>query len=102
MIKVFWIIAYPIAKGLDYLLGEHHHQRIQHKDFAHFLTGGANQIKNSEKLLITSILELRTKRVPEVMIPLKNLFMLELKDRLTSAKIKEINDKDYSYVLVYK
>jgi len=47
MIKIFWIIAYPMAKGLDYLLGEHNHQRIQHKDFANFLTGGSQTMKNS-------------------------------------------------------
>lgn len=47
MIKIFWILAYPMAKGLDYLLGEHHHQRIQHKDFANFLTGGSQNLKNT-------------------------------------------------------
>ena len=39
MIKILWILAYPMAKGLDYLLGVHGHQRIQHKDFANFLKG---------------------------------------------------------------
>ena len=39
MIKVLWILAYPMAKGLDYLLGVHGHHRIQHKDFANFLKG---------------------------------------------------------------
>ncbi len=47
MIKVAWIIAYPMAKGLDYLLGEHNHQRIQHKDFANFLTGGSQILNNT-------------------------------------------------------
>lgn len=47
MIKFFWILGYPMAKGLDYLLGEHHHQRIQHKDFANFLAGGAQTLKNT-------------------------------------------------------
>ena len=48
MIKFFWILAYPMAKGLDYLLGAHGHQRIQHKDFANFLTGGGTQeLKNT-------------------------------------------------------
>jgi hypothetical protein len=37
MIKIFWVISYPVAKGLDYLLGTHSHERIQHKDFATFL-----------------------------------------------------------------
>lgn len=31
------MIVYPMAKGLDKILGVHHHERIQHKDFAAFL-----------------------------------------------------------------
>ena len=37
MIKVFYILAYPTARLLDYLLGTEHDERIQHKDFATFL-----------------------------------------------------------------
>lgn len=37
MIKIFWVIVYPMAKGLDWMLGVHNHERIQHKDFATFL-----------------------------------------------------------------
>lgn len=102
LIKVCWVLAYPMAKGLDDLLGEHHHQRIQHKDFANFLTGGSQVLKSTEKFLLNSILELRTKRVPQVMVPLAELYMLSLTDKLTTAKIREINKKDYSYILVYK
>lgn len=47
LIKVAWVIAFPIAKGLDYLLGKHSHQRIQHKDFANFLTGGSQILNNT-------------------------------------------------------
>ncbi len=42
MRKLMFFIVYPIAKGLDLLLGAHNHQRIQHKDFANFLTGNVN------------------------------------------------------------
>lgn len=37
MIKIFWILAYPTAKFLDFLVGSHHDEKIQHKDFANFL-----------------------------------------------------------------
>jgi|688.fasta_scaffold563284_1 hypothetical protein len=49
MIKVFWIIVYPIAKGLDKMLGVHQHERIQHKDFATFLN---DDVKYSLKIEI--------------------------------------------------
>jgi len=39
MRKALFFIIHPIAKGLDHLMGVHNHQRIQHKDFASYLTG---------------------------------------------------------------
>jgi hypothetical protein len=42
MRKILFFIIYPIAKGLDQLLGVHNHHRIQHKDLATFLTGNVN------------------------------------------------------------
>jgi hypothetical protein len=44
MTKILWIIIYPMAKGLDKLLGVHNHHRVQHKDFANFLTGNVIKI----------------------------------------------------------
>jgi len=44
MTKIFWIIVYPMAKGLDKLLGVHNHHRVQHKDFANFLTGNVQKL----------------------------------------------------------
>ena len=37
MIKVFWIICYPIARGLDRLLGAEHEERILRSDFLTFI-----------------------------------------------------------------
>lgn len=39
MRRILFFIIHPIAKGLDLLMGVHNHERIQHKDFASFLTG---------------------------------------------------------------
>ena len=50
MIKLLWVIAYPIAKGLDKMLGVHHHERIQHKDFATFLN---DDVQHSLKIEIS-------------------------------------------------
>jgi len=38
MMKVLYFIIYPIAKGLDYILGIHHeNERINRKDLKIFL-----------------------------------------------------------------
>ena len=37
MIRLFWIVGYPTAKLLDYLVGDEHDEKIQHKDFGTFL-----------------------------------------------------------------
>ena len=76
MIKIACFIVYPMARGLDKVLGQHKHQRIQHKDFANFLTGGSQNLKSTEKLLLTSILQLRSERVPKIMVQIKDLYML--------------------------
>lgn len=37
MIKLFWPVCYPIARGLDYLLGAEHEERILRRDFLTFV-----------------------------------------------------------------
>jgi hypothetical protein len=37
MIKLFWVISYPIGKGLDWLLGKHSNHRLERKDLAALL-----------------------------------------------------------------
>jgi CBS domain containing-hemolysin-like protein len=37
MIKLLWPICYPIARGLDALLGKEHEERIQRRDFLTFI-----------------------------------------------------------------
>ena len=44
MTKILFFVIYPMAKGLDALLGTHDHHRIQHKDFATFLTGNVSNL----------------------------------------------------------
>ena len=37
MIIAFWPVCYPIARGLDKLLGDDHHERIYRRDFLTFI-----------------------------------------------------------------
>lgn len=57
MRKMLFFIIHPIAKGLDHLMGVHNHQRIQHKDFASYLTGNVffYQIKENLKTNLKNV-----------------------------------------------
>ena len=48
MIKIFYPIAKPTAKLLDYLVGAEHDEKIQHKDFATFLNEDVTENLNVE------------------------------------------------------
>ena len=57
MRKALFFLIIPIARGLDWLVGVHDINRIQHKDFANFLTGNVIikfNLETFEKNLKTS------------------------------------------------
>ncbi len=59
-------------------------------------------MNKTEKLLLTSTLDLRGTRVNQVMIPAKSFFMVEEREVINAKVVSEITNKDYSYILVYK
>lgn len=59
-------------------------------------------MNKTEKLLLTSTLDLRGTRVNQVMIPAKSFFMVEEREVINAKVVSEITDKDYSYILVYR
>lgn len=59
-------------------------------------------MNKTEKLLLTSTLDLRGTRVHEVMIPAKSFFMVEEHQLIDQKTVAEITEKDYSYLLVYR
>jgi hypothetical protein len=46
LIKLFFLVCYPIARGLDRLLGTDHEERIYRRDFLTFI--------NDKKKVLTS------------------------------------------------
>lgn len=59
-------------------------------------------MNKTEKLLLTSTLDLRGTRVNQVMIPAKSFFMVEEREVINAKVVSEITNKDYSYILVYR
>ncbi len=120
-------ISYPIAKLLDYLLGEHHKSRFINNDLKALIElhtfNSLSQMnlihddhQNDQEIrssnhkmglydeqanLMISALEIREKKVIELMIPIKNTFMIDYDEILDKFKLQLILDKGYSRIPVF-
>jgi metal transporter CNNM len=119
-------ISYPIARLLDYLLGEHHKSRfinndlkalielhtlnaLQKMDLLDHSDGDNSHRKSHVKMglddeqanLMISALEIREKKVYELMIPISHTFMIDYDEVLDNFKLQLILDKGYSRIPVY-
>lgn len=114
-------LSYPLAKVLDRLLGEHHKSRFLNNDLKALIE--LHTFNSLEKIhineeperksvtrmglydeqanLMISALEIREKKVIELMIPIKNTFMIDYDEILDKFKLQLILDKGYSRIPVY-
>jgi metal transporter CNNM len=113
-------ISYPLAKLLDHLLGEHHKSRFLNNDLKalielhtinalkqiHFQaedSTGENKmgLHDEQANLMISALEIREKKVIELMIPIKNTFMIDYDEVLDKFKLQLILERGYSRIPVF-
>ncbi|GAA94899.1 hypothetical protein E5Q_01554 [Mixia osmundae IAM 14324] len=99
-------IAYPIAKLLDYLLGEDHgttYRKAELKTFVGLHRHlGSDNLDEDEVTIISSVLELSEKTVEEIMTPIDDVFSLAADQILDETTVKEILDAGYSRVPVHE
>lgn len=72
---------------------EHHNEEVYDKEKMGLIDEQAN--------LMISALEMKEKKVIELMIPMRNIFMIDYDDVLDSFKLNLILDKGYSRIPVY-
>jgi len=105
---VFFIIAFPIAKLLDCLLGKDHSTFFRRAELK-ALVGLHGQDSNmeggplslDEVLIIKGALEMREKTVENAMVSLDNVFMLSMTDKLDHETMQKILDASHSRIPVY-
>lgn len=71
-------IAYPIAKLLDYFLGEnesHTYRKSQLKSFLQFHRTGAEPLQEEEIGILNGVLELGAKHVETIMTPMEVIIL---------------------------
>ncbi|KAK3074707.1 cell agglutination protein Mam3 [Teratosphaeriaceae sp. CCFEE 6253] len=106
-----WIlspIAWPIAKLLDYLLGEDHGTSYKkaglktlvqlHKTLG---TTPGERLMEDEVNIIASVLDLKDKRVDSVMTPMQDVFTMSADTVLDERMMETILSQGYSRIPIY-
>ena len=127
---ISWPLSFWIGKLLDIILGEHHKSRflnsdlkalvelhtyqalkkLQEEEEQHKYIPKDEIAKPSDKMglneveanLMISALEIREKKVVEIMIPFKKVFLLDFDEKLDKLKINLILEKGYSRIPVFQ
>ncbi|TKA82816.1 hypothetical protein B0A55_01074 [Friedmanniomyces simplex] len=101
-------IAWPIAKLLDYLLGEDHgttYKKAGLKTLVHLHktlgTTPGERLMEDEVNIIASVLDLKDKRVDSVMTPMQDVFTMSAETILDDRMMETILSQGYSRIPIY-
>ncbi|XP_050676377.1 unextended protein-like [Leptidea sinapis] len=97
-------LAWPTSKLLDYFLGEEigtHYNRERLKELVK-VTNHVNDLDKEEVNIISGALDLRKKKVSDVMTKLKDCYMLPINSVLDFETMTEIVKSGYSRIPVYE
>ncbi|TFK35823.1 hypothetical protein BDQ12DRAFT_687625 [Crucibulum laeve] len=108
LIYFMGIIAWPVAKLLEFVLGAHHgiiYRRAELKELiamhsSHATHGG--DLKTDTVTIIGATLDLQEKVVKQAMTPISDVFMLSIDSKLDYALLKKICQTGHSRVPVYE
>lgn len=107
LLWVFFPIAYPISKVLDWMLGKGHAvllRRAELKTFVNFHgneAGKGGDLTHDETTIITGALELTEKTAKDAMTPISKAFSLDLDATLNLDTLNAIMTMGHSRVPVY-
>ncbi|KAK9720197.1 hypothetical protein K7432_004289 [Basidiobolus ranarum] len=106
LIWIMWIVAFPIACLLDWILGEHHgviYRRAELRELVslHESTQGGS-LTHDEVTIIQGALDLSSKTVKEVMTPMKFVFSLSYESKLDRRTMTNILRAGHSRVPIFK
>lgn len=125
-------VSYPIARALDYLLGEHHKSRFLNNDLKalielhtinslqkmhshekgedHNINHQSQDNPNTDENLglnqeqanlMISAIDMKAKKAIELMIPMKNVFMIDYDEILDKFRFGLVIEKGFSRIPVY-
>eukprot|EP00835_Amoeboradix_gromovi_P005356 NODE_495_length_7749_cov_0.107974.p4 type:complete len:312 gc:universal NODE_495_length_7749_cov_0.107974:1419-2354(+) len=100
-------ITWPIAMLLDWLLGPHigyNYRRQELKALVGLLHHAQSQYKleSDEVQIIQSVLDLRDKKVFDIMTPIDNVYMISVDSVINDDLLKDIANAGHSRIPVYR
>ncbi|VDB84794.1 unnamed protein product [Peniophora sp. CBMAI 1063] len=104
----FGIVAWPVAKLLELVLGSHHgiiYRRTELKELvalhaSEMAQGG--DLKQDTVNIIGATLDLQEKSAAQAMTPIKDVFMIHIDDKLDYDTLRHICIKGHSRIPVYE
>ncbi|KAF8966793.1 hypothetical protein BDZ97DRAFT_1806478 [Flammula alnicola] len=108
LIYVMGVIAWPVAKLLEFVLGSHHgiiYRRAELKELIAMHSTQATHggdLKTDTVTIIGATLDLQEKVVKQAMTPISDVFMLSIESKLDYDLLKKICQTGHSRVPVYE
>ncbi|KAG6886863.1 hypothetical protein C0995_003873 [Termitomyces sp. Mi166 len=108
LILVLGIIAWPVAKLLEWVLGPHHgiiYRRAELKELIALHSSSSphgGDLKGDTVTIIGATLDLQEKVVRQAMTPIEDVFMLSIDSKLDYDLLKKIVQTGHSRVPVYE
>ncbi|KAF8530139.1 hypothetical protein BU17DRAFT_22833, partial [Hysterangium stoloniferum] len=103
-----FIISWPVAKILEYVLGPHHgiiYRRAELKELINMhstISPHGGDLKHDTVTIIGHTLDLQEKVVKDAMTPIENIFMLPIDARLDYETLRRVCESGHSRVPVYE
>ncbi|BAP69367.1 protein MAM3 [Kluyveromyces marxianus] len=98
-------VAYPIALLLDWMLGEDHgtmYKKSGLKTLVHLhRTMGMERLTMDEVTIISAVLDLKEKKVSEIMTPIDAVFTLSADKILDEKTVEDIFNSGFSRIPIY-
>lgn len=105
LMYLLYPVAYPIAKLLDYILGQDHGTLYRKSGLKTLVnlhhTMGTERLNIDEVTIISAVLDLKAKPVSEIMTPIEKVYTLPSDKILDEKTVEEIFNKGYSRIPIY-
>lgn len=103
LMAVLWIATWPIARALDFFLGEEMGTIYNKNEFKKLVEMHvvSQEINKDEAKIMKGALELGTREVKEIMTPISDVYMVEVHRQLDVSFMSEIWKSGYSRIPVF-